>query len=434
MTHADWAHLGAALALAVVAALLSAAEAALAVMSKARAAEFVAERRPGAEKVADMAADRAPYINSSTLMRIVCQVAATLLVASVVFAHVAGLWQRLGIAGAVMVLVWFVVWGVGPATLGRQHAEAVARHSAGVLGVLATVLGPLAQVLILLGNALTPGKGYAEGPFSSEAELREMVNLAEASDVIEEDERDMIHSVFELGDTLAREVMVPRTDVVYIHADKTLRQGISLALRSGFSRIPVVGSSLDDIQGLLYVKDLLSRIYANPEAERREAVSSLARPATFVPDSKPVDELLHDMQRTRSHLVIVVDEFGGTAGLVTIEDVLEEIVGEITDEYDAEPVVATPLDGEAGYRVFVRMPLDELGDLFGLELDEDDVETVGGLMAKRLAMVPIPGSSVEWAGLSFTADAAGGRRHRVVTVTVRPVADVPKESGDGDGR
>jgi len=434
VTHSDWLHLGVALLLGVVATLLAAAEAALAVMSRARAAELVAERARNAERVADIAADRAPYVNTSMLVRLVCQVLAALLVATVVFAHVELLWERLAITGGILVLVWFILWGVGPATLGRQHADTVARRSAGVLSALATVLGPVAQLLILLGNALTPGKGYAEGPFSSEAELRELVDMAEASDVIEEGERDMIHSVFELGDTLVREVMVPRTDVVYLSADKTLRQGISLALRSGFSRIPVVGSDLDDVVGILYVKDLLGRIYDNPEAERREAVRSLARPAAFVPDSKPVDELLHDMQRSRSHLVIVVDEFGGTAGLATIEDVLEEIVGEITDEYDAEPVVPTPLpaDEGEGFRVPARLPLDELGDLFGLELDDDDVETVAGLMAKRLTMVPLPGSTVDWHGLRFTAERSSGRRRRVGTILVQRVDEAAQEGGDDD--
>jgi CBS domain containing-hemolysin-like protein len=422
VTHTEWLHLGVAVVLAIVAALLAAAEAALAVMSRARAAELADEHKRGGALVSDIAADRAPYVNTATLLRLVCQVVAALLVASLVFAHFARLWERLTLAGAILVLVWFILWGVAPATLGRQHADAVALRSARALSALATVVGPLAQLLILVGNALTPGRGYAEGPFSSEAELRELVDMAEASDVIETDERDMIHSVFEFGDTLVREVMVPRTDVVYVTADQTLRQATTLALRSGFSRIPVVGTDLDDVQGLLYVKDLLRRLHTNPDAERREQVRALMREAAFVPDSKPVDELLHDMQRTRAHMVIVVDEFGGMAGLATIEDVLEEIVGEITDEYDAEPARATPLpdDGSGpGFRVPARMPLDELGDLFGQQLDDEDVETVAGLMAKQLGMVPIAGSTTAWQGLRFTADEPGGRRNRVATIVVR---------------
>jgi len=426
VSQTEWLHLAVAVVLVIVAALLKAVEAALAVMSRARAAGLASDRGRSGALVADIAADRAPYVNTVTLLRLICEVVASLLTATLIFAHFPQLWEQLTITGAILVLVWFIVWGVGPVTLGRQHADTVALRSARILTALTTVVGPLAQALILIGNALTPGKGYAEGPFSSEAELRELVDMAEASDVIEHDERDMIHSVFELGDTLVREVMVPRTDVVYVQADATLRQAISLALRSGFSRIPVVGTDLDDVQGLLYVKDLLRRIHTDPGAERREQVRTLMRPATFVPDSKPADELLHEMQRTRAHMVIVVDEFGGMAGLATIEDVLEEIVGEITDEYDAEPVVATPLadDGAGpGFRVPARMPLDELGELFGAELDDEDVETVSGLMAKQLGMVPIPGSTTTWQGLTFTADEAGGRRNRVGTIVVRQAPD-----------
>ncbi len=198
------------------------------------------------------------------------------------------------------------------------------------------LLGPLAALLILVGNALTPGKGYREGPFASQAELRELVDLAEASDVIEDDERQMIHSVFELGDTIVRELMVPRTEMVFIESTKTLRQALSLALRSGFSRIPVIGENVDDVVGVVYLKDLVRRTFEHHEAEHSERVASLMRPVFMVPDSKRADDLLRDMQAARVHMAVVVDEYGGTAGIVTIEDVVEEIVGEITDEYDTE--------------------------------------------------------------------------------------------------
>ena len=185
---------------------------------------------------------------------------------------------------------------------------------------------------------ITPGRGFSEGPFSSEAELRELVDLAEASQVIESGERQMIHSVFELGDTIVREVMVPRTDVVFIERHKTLRQAMSLALRSGFSRIPVIGENLDDIIGIAYLKDVTKRVFDKHEAETTERVETVIRPVMYVPDSKPVDALLREMQAERKHVAVVVDEYGGTAGLVTIEDILEEIVGEITDEYDRAEV------------------------------------------------------------------------------------------------
>lgn len=304
-----------------------------------------------------------------------------------------------------------------PRTLGRQRAEQTAVRAARPLGALTSLFGWLTSGLILVGNALTPGRGYADGPFSSEAELREMVDIAEKAEVIEHGERDMIHSVFELGDTLVREVMVPRTDVVFIESGKTLRQGMSLALRSGFSRIPVIGDNLDDVRGIVYLKDLTKRVFDNPEADQKETVDQIMRAAVFCPDSKPVDDLLTEMQATRNHMVVIVDEFGGSAGVATIEDLVEEIVGEITDEYDAEPDLAEQLD-DGRWRISARMPLDEVGDLFDLELDDEDVETAGGLMAKQLNRVPIIGSEVVWKGLRFVAEKATGRRHQIDTIVV----------------
>ena len=239
----------------------------------------------------------------------------------------------------------------------------------------------------------------------------------------------MIHSVFELGDTLVREVMVPRTDVVFIERSKTLRQAMSLALRSGYSRIPVVGENLDDIVGFAYLKDLTKRVFDRHEAETTERVESVMRPVLYVPDSKPIDALLREMQAERKHVGVVVDEYGGTAGLVTIEDVLEEIVGEITDEYDVARVeVETLEDGRT--RVSSRYPVDDLEDICGVRVEDDDVDSVGGLMAKHLGRVPIAGSVVELHGLRFEAETPAGRRNRIGTVLVskiEPVTEGPAE-------
>ena len=228
----------------------------------------------------------------------------------------------------------------------------------------------------------------------------------------------MVHSVFELGDTLVREVMVPRTDMVFIERHKTLRQALSLALRSGFSRIPVVGENADDVVGIVYLKDLVRRIHEHPSGETLEEVESVMRPAVCVPDSKPADELLRDMQAEHIHLAVVIDEYGGTAGLVTIEDILEEIVGEIADEYDTERPSVERLSPDV-VRVTSRLGVDELGDLFDVDLEDDDVETVGGLMAKKLGRVPIPGAQIEVEGLRMTAESPEGRRRRIGTVLVK---------------
>ncbi|GAB3623880.1 hemolysin family protein [Mariniluteicoccus endophyticus] len=417
------------LVLAVAAGLLAAAESALYSFSKARAEHLVEEERSGAKRLLSITEDPAPYLNTALFLRTLFEITSIVLVSLVVFSHVEPLWQRLLITIGVMVLVSFIAWGVAPRTLGRQHPDAVACAAAGPIAFLNTILGPLPQLLILLGNALTPGRGFSDGPFASEAELRELVDKAVASDLIEAREHRMINSVFDLGDTIVKEVMVPRTDVVFIEEHKTLRQALSLALRSGFSRIPVIGEGgLDDVVGVLYVKDVMKRVYDNATAQTSERVASMMRAPVFCPDSKPVDELMREMQLTRSHLVIVVDEFGGTSGLATIEDILEEIVGEIVDEYDAEVPPVREL-GPDRYRVLSRLPLDEVGDLFGLELEDEDVDSVGGLMAKELNKVPIPGSVVQVHGLELTAERGTGRRNQVGTVLVTRLLGEDEEPG-----
>ncbi|MEL4358057.1 MULTISPECIES: hemolysin family protein [unclassified Luteococcus] len=420
MTQNNWIEIGIALACTLLAFLLAMAEAALTQISRARAEKLVEEERPGAARLQTMAEDPAPYVNSTLLVRTILELVAVVLVCQLTFAHVRGTGMRLLAAAGPMILVSYILWGVAPLTIGRQRSETIALRSGGPVSLLTTLLGPLPQLMILIGNALTPGRGFADGPFSSEAELRDLVDQAEASDVIDQGESKMIHSVFELGDTIVREVMVPRPDMVFIQSDKTLRQGLSLALRSGFSRIPVVGEGLDDILGMVYLKDMVKRSYDNPEAEKHETVGQLMRPAHFCPDSKPANELMREMQKERNHVVIVVDEFGGTAGLCSIEDVLEEIVGEIVDEYDAEPTHTEEIEPGV-FRISARLPIDELGDLFGLELDDEDVSTVGGMMAKQLNVVPIPGSVVEWEGLRIEAEKASGRRHQIDTCLVHRI-------------
>jgi len=410
MTQNQWIDLVLALLFAIIASLCANAEAALDHLSHSRAVELAEDGRASHRRLIDMTSDPAPYVNASTLLRTCAEIASVLLVAVVIFGQFDAVWQQVLVSGAIMVAVSFLMWGVTPRTLGKQHDVKVCMFWSRLWAGMATVLAPVAQVLILVGNAVTPGKGFADGPFTTESELREMVDYAESSDLIEADERDMIHSVFDLGDTLLKEVMVPRTDVVFIKADRNLRQALSLALRSGFSRIPVIGAGLDDVQGVLYLKDIVKRLQDKPDADRSETVSSIMRPAVFSPDSRPVDGVLKDMQMARNHITVVVDEFGGTAGLATIEDILEEIVGEIIDEYDPEPTQTEQLE-DGVFRVPTRMQVDDLGKLFDLDVDDDDVETVGGLVAKELSVVPIAGSSIVWEGLQITADKTTGRRH-----------------------
>ena len=408
--------------LAVLAGLLIAAETAIGRVSRSSIEESRSTDSRRVDRLVDVLADRPRYVNVLLFLSTVATVTATVLVGYVsVDALVVNGGQSAAlamlVAVAVMVTVSYVGLGVAARTLGRQHAESIALASAGPARFLATILGPLTSLLILIGNAVTPGRGYREGPFASQAELREMVDLAGADSLIEDDERQMIHSVFELGDTFAKEVMVPRTEMILIERTKTLRQAMSLGLRSGFSRIPVMGENADDIVGIVYLKDVVRRVFDHRGAESDELVESLMRVPYFVPDSKPADALLREMQSARVHMAIVVDEYGGTAGLVTIEDILEEIVGEITDEYDtAAPEVAELPSG--AYRVLARMHVDDFGDLVGEELDSEDegVDTVLGLLAKRLGRVPIPGATVRVGVWQLIAEQGAGRRNRIGTV------------------
>ncbi|MER7171075.1 hemolysin family protein [Streptomyces mesophilus] len=414
------------IALVIVAWLASCAEAGLARVSSFRAAEAVRQGRRGSAKLEQVAADPTRYLNVALLVRVACEMAAAALVTYACLREFDETWQALAVAIGVMVLVSYVAVGVSPRTIGRQHPLNTATASAYVLLPLARIMGPIPRLLILIGNALTPGKGFRRGPFASEAELRAMVDLAEQESLIEDDERRMVHSVFELGDTLVREVMVPRTDLIVIERYKTIRQALTLALRSGFSRIPVTGESEDDVVGMVYLKDLARKTHINRDAES-ELVSTAMRPASFVPDTKNAGDLLREMQQDRNHVAVVIDEYGGTAGIVTIEDILEEIVGEITDEYDREIDPVEQL-GEDRFRVTARLDVEDLGELYGLEeFDDDDVETVGGLLAKALGRVPIAGAEAlvelpDGRSLKLTAESAAGRRNKIMTVLVEPVA------------
>ncbi|MER7410470.1 MULTISPECIES: hemolysin family protein [Streptomyces] len=426
--------------LVVVAWLAACAEAGLARTTSYRAEEAVRQGRRGSAKLAEVAQDPTRYLNLALLLRVACEVAAGALVAYACLREVPADWEALTIAIVVMVFVSYVAIGVSPRTIGRQHPLNTATAAAYVLVPLARILGPVPQLLILLGNALTPGKGFRKGPFASEAELRAMVDLAEQESLIEAEERKMVHSVFQLGDTLVREVMVPRTDLITIERFKTIRQALTLALRSGFSRIPVVGESEDDVVGIVYLKDLARKVHISREAET-ELVSTAMRPAAFVPDTKNAGDLLREMQQDRIHVAVVVDEYGGTAGIVTIEDILEEIVGEITDEYDRELPPVEEL-GEGSYRVTARLDIGHLGELYGLTgLDDEDVETVGGLLAKSLGRVPIAGAAATvdvsedhsdptLTGLRLTAESPAGRRNRIVTVLVEPVREPVVTDGE----
>jgi len=403
----------------LLAGVLACLEAALGRISAPLATSLVQDRRRGAKRLSRLVAERAQPLNLLLLLRIVAEIAGVAS-ATVLVVHARGeSFGTVAIATLLMTLVSYVLVGVAARTLGQQNAQAVALATAGIVTAVTRVFGPLPRLLIVLGNVLTPGRGFREGPFATEAELRALVELAVQRGEVDARERQLIDSALDLGDTIVREVMVPRPDMVFVERGRTVRQGLNLALRSGFSRIPVIGDSEDDVVGVVFLKDLASR--AISENRGTAHVEDVMRPASFVPDSRPVDELLREMQAGRIHLAVVVDEYGGTAGLVTIEDILEEIVGEITDEYDRDD---DPIERLAvgRWRVTARLPVDELGLLLSADLTREGVDTVGGLLAAELGRVPIPGAAVDLAagdhGVRLEAESSAGRRNRIGTVLV----------------
>ncbi len=405
--------------LVLAAGLFACADAALSAVSRARVEAMERAGRPGAGRLLAVLSERPRHVNLLLLLRLSCELAATVMVTVACLRLINRGWLAGLVAALGMIVASYVLVGVGPRTLGRQHPYSVSLIAAGPVRALGSVLGPLSRLLIMIGNAITPGRGFREGPFSSEVELRELVDMAEERGVVDADEREMIHSVFELSDTIAREVMVPRTEMVWIEVGKSVRQCLALSLRTGYTRLPVIGESVDDIVGVVNLKDLVrGAMESTPDGQ---TVGELMVPAAFVPDTKRLDDLLREMQLSRNHLAIAVDEYGGTAGLLTIEDILEEIVGEITDESDTEDRPPIEHLDDGAVRVSSRLPVEDLGELFDVELDDHDVETVGGLLAQRLGRVPLPGAQAEIAGLTMLAE--GGKdsrgRVRITSVVVR---------------
>ena len=297
--------------------------------------------------------------------------------------------------------------------------------------IVIAIYKPIVSAVIGFGNLITPGKGFQWGYFSDENELRELMDHAHDRGIVQSDEHEMIHNVYDLGETLVRELMVPRTEMVWVERDKTLRQALSLALRSGYSRIPVAGENLDDIIGIAYVKDLAKRTLDHHEAETTEKVEQLMRPAVFVPENKEAADLLKEMQRDQIHLAVVVDEYGGTAGIITIEDIIEEIVGEIADEFD-DGVETFAWLSENKARAKASMHIEDLADELKIDINKDDyedVDTIGGLMSQILGRVPIVGSTISIGGWSITSERPIGRRRRISSVMI-----VREEGSDGENR
>ena len=423
MSNSDWLMLIAIFFLLITSAFFAMSETALVRMNRIRAITLEEEGRRGARRLATLLLEPENALNLILLFLLICQLTAGTLVGVLVEGRLGAYGVLIGTVAEV--IVFFVIAEVAPKTYAVQHTERAALRLSGPLYWL-TNFPPLrvfSKLLIGVANVLLPGKGLKKGPYTTEEDIRTMADVAAEEMVIEREERRLIHSIFEFGDTVVREVMVPRTDMMGVEAEATVDEALQKAIDAGYSRLPAYGEGPDDILGLVYLKDIIRRVRQSDGAQTK--LRDLVRPAVFVPEQKKVAELLREMQQDKFHMAIVIDEYGGTAGLVTLEDLLEEIVGEIVDEYDVEaPRVERLPDG--GVRVAGGTPIDEVNELLDIELPDTDWDTVGGLMFNLLGHVPVEGEAVDFQGLEFRAERVQGRR--ILTVRITPKESEPAES------
>lgn len=396
--------------------LLAAADAALMVLSRADLIAL-ADRSPRTKKaLLAIERDTQAHLNAMSFVRVLAESAAAVFITVTLLSLISQLWLVLLVAAVIMTGVTFVLVGSSPRTVGAHHPEAVLRLAAPFIRSIRVVLGPVASGLIRLGDRVTPGRGGSAG-IRDEQQLLSMVDQAAELDVLEDDDREYIHSVLEFGDTVARAIMIPRTDMVTVDAHTTVREALDMFLDSRHSRIPVISGDVDDVEGVLYLRDVAAFSVHRPEEAATLTVTKLMKPAVFVPESQKADDLLRQMQLESNHLALVVDEYGGIAGLVTLEDLIEELVGDISDEHDRDVDPVEELS-DGVYRVSARLPIDELGDLFAIELDDDEVDTVGGLFTKLNGRLADSGDTVQVAGLILVADSTERRRKNLVSVIV----------------
>ncbi|HZQ28674.1 MAG TPA: hemolysin family protein [Acidimicrobiales bacterium] len=425
MTSGDWLAVVVVIALIALAAFLALAETSLVRINRIKAMTLAEEQRRGARLLVRISEHPERYLNPILLLLLACHLVASSLV-GVLADHLFG---ALGFVVAIVaeVVVIFVFAEAAPKTWAIQHTEKAALLSAPLVSAIASFppVRLFARALITLSNIILPGKGLREGPFVSEEELLATVDVALEDEIIEREERALIHSIIEFGDTVVREVMVPRPDMVAVEGGGRVEDVIEVAMAAGYSRIPVYEQGIDDIIGVVYTKDLMK---AEREGKADRPVRELVREAHFVPETKRVSELMREMQSEKFHMAIVIDEYGGTAGLVTLEDLIEELVGEIVDEFDVEEAQVEPLPG-GNVRVNARMPIDEVNELLHADLPDGDWDTIGGLVFNLLGHVPSEGESVEVDGYQLTAEKVQGRRiGRVRIVRLSPPEEARAEA------
>jgi CBS domain containing-hemolysin-like protein len=421
----------AALLLVAFGGLMAALDAALGVTSRADLVDISAEGRNvrSLEKIAD---DPETHANAVVFIRVLAETTAAVIVTVAFTLLFRNIWWAMLAAAVLMTGISFVVVGASPRSVGRQHARALLQAAAPVVRGARILTGPLAHGLVALGNRVTPG--IAQGSsFASEEQLLSIIDEAAENELIEQDDRQLIHSVFDFTDRYVREVMVPRTDMTTVDAAASTREAMKLFLDTGHSRLPLVDDEADDIVGMLYLKDLVQFGFEEKGSWRDAPVRRIARPAVFVPETMKAETLLQQMRRDAVHVCLAVDEYGSIAGLVTLEDLIEELVGDISDEYDPRSTEIVELE-PGRYRISARVALDEVGDLFGIELDDDDVDSIGGLLGKALGRVPQPGATAQYEGLVLTGGTSRGRGRGLATVFVERAENLQAAEAAFQGR
>ena len=423
MTGGDWVQIVVILVLITFVALMAGSETAITRMNRVRAYRLQEEGRRGAPSLVKIAENPAPYLNVVLLLTLLAQIGGTTIATSLAVRLLHGAGEI--VATIVMTLLLFVFAEVTPKTYAIQQTDRVALRLAPLLYTLGRALGPPARALLKIANVIMPGKGLPQGPYITEQELRALADVASDEQQIEKGESQLIHSIFEFGDTIAREVMVPRPDIIAIEASKDLREVQELMLRHGFSRVPVYRQDLDNIVGVVHAKDVLRVIY---QGRTDAPLHDVVRKAHFVPEQKKVAELLRQMQQEKFHITLVTDEYGSVAGLVTLEDLLEELVGEITDEYDRDELHVERVNDHE-FRVNGSVPISEINELLDVELPDEEWDTVAGLMLGLLGKIPAQGEEVRYQNLTFVAERVQRRRIAQVLIRREPVEqEVPAEA------
>lgn len=410
--------------LLIVLGMLAVAEMALSRMTKPKAAALADKGHKSGKALVRLVADPERWVNSVLLTVNICQTVQAALTSQVGASMFGPVGAIVGLA--LNVVVFFVLAEALPKTFAVLNPEKAALFTA--RPTLALALFPplriVSQGLIKLTNVIMPGKGLDKGPFVSEQEFLGIVEAAAEDEVIEHEERQLIESIIEFGDTVAREVMVPRPDMIWVASGVTVSSALDIAIEHGFSRLPVFGSEEDDVIGLAYLKDL---IQADRSGGGDQAVDGLARSVRVIPENKPISRLMREMQAEKFHLAIVGDEYGGIAGLITLEDCLEELVGEIVDEYDTEEDDVQRLPG-GDYLVDGGTGVSDINDLLDIAIPDDDWDTVGGFVFGTLGHVPAAGEAIERDGWRFTVAAMNGRR--VTSVRIAVVEPVDEHATD----